>query len=280
MECDRAREAISATIDGEDGGIPDDVLAAHLAGCADCRSWEQRAHVVTRHARLGGVFLDRGLTERVLAAVPPAPARRLLRITQRTALVAVAAAQFAITVPLLIFGHDHGAGVHAAHELGSFDLALAIAFCVGAIRPALSAGLAWPCTIAAGSLVGTAMVDLIGGQTIGIDEAQHLIALAGALLLIWQARTLGTGTAGPQESGVPNDDRNSTLPADPAADFPLWGITPQPSDNGTDAARADGPVIAARAGDASPADSRAEDAASAGTERQGGSGAGPREAVA
>jgi predicted anti-sigma-YlaC factor YlaD len=284
MECDRAREAISARIDGEDSGIPDDVLAAHLASCAGCRSWEQRAHVVTRRARLGGVFLDRDLTERVLAAVPPAPARRLLRITQRTALVAVAVAQFAITVPLLILGHDHGAGVHAAHELGSFDLALAIAFGVGAIRPALSAGLAWPCTIAAGSLVGTAIVDLIGGQTIGIDEAQHLIALAGALLLIWQARTVGTETAGPQEAGVPNDGRNPTLPADPAADasadFPLWGVTPQPSNDGTDAARADGPVIAARAGDASPADSRADDVTPAGTERQGGSGAGQREAVA
>src|ERR1700758_587550 len=106
MECDRAREAISDRIDGEDGVIPTEVLAAHLAGCADCRSWEQRAHVVTRRARLGGVFLDRDLTERVLAAVPPAPARRLLRITQRTALIAVAIAQFAITVPLLILGHD------------------------------------------------------------------------------------------------------------------------------------------------------------------------------
>jgi predicted anti-sigma-YlaC factor YlaD len=285
MECDRVREAISARIDGEDGGIPDDVLAAHLAGCADCRSWEQRAHVVTRRARLGGAFLDRDLTERVLAAVPPAPTRRLNRITQRTALVAVAIAQFAITVPLLILGHDHDAGVHAAHELGSFDLALAIAFCVGAIRPALSAGLAWPCTIAAGSLVGTAIIDLIGGQTIGIDEAQHLIALAGALLLIWQARTVGAGTAEPQGAGVPRDGRHSrTLPADPAADalagFPLWGATTMPSDNGTDAARADDPVIAARADGTSSADSRADDSGPAGTGRQHGSGSDPQEAVA
>ena len=50
---------------------------------------------------------------------------------------------------MLLFGHDHDAGVHAAHELGSFDLALAIAFAVGAVRPKLSAGLAWPCAIAA-----------------------------------------------------------------------------------------------------------------------------------
>ena len=83
--------------------------------------------------------------------VRPGP-RRLARgagLAQRGGLVAVALAQLAITVPLLILGHDHDAGAHAAHELGSFDLALAIAFAVGAIRPALSAGLAWPCGAAA-----------------------------------------------------------------------------------------------------------------------------------
>jgi hypothetical protein len=38
-------------------------------------------------------------------------------------------------------------------------------------------------------LTGTAVIDLIGGQTLGADEVQHLVAVAGALLLIWQART-------------------------------------------------------------------------------------------
>ena len=97
-------------------------------------------------------------------------------------------------------------GLHAAHELGSFDLALAIAFAVGAIRPALSAGLAWPCAIAAAGLAGTAVTDLIGGQTLGADEAQHLVAVAGALLLFWQARTgrpLGGGAAVRRRAGPP-----------------------------------------------------------------------------
>ncbi len=160
-----------------------------------CRDWQQRAHVLTRRARLGGPFLDRDLTGRVLAAIPPAPARRRLRLALRGALLAAALGQLAVTVPLLILGHDHDAGAHAAHELGSFDLALAIAFAVGAIRPALSAGLAWTCAIAAAGLAGTAIADLIGGQAIGADEAQHLIAVAGAVLLIWQARITGTGVA-------------------------------------------------------------------------------------
>ena len=195
MECDRAREAISARIDGEDPGVRDGALDAHLADCDACRAWQQRAHMLTRRARLGGPFLERDLTGQVLAAVPPAPARRRLRLALRGALLAVALAQLAITVPLLVLGHDHDAGPHAAHELGSFDLALAIAFAIGSIRPALSAGLAWTCAIAAAGLAGTAIADLIGGQAIGADEAQHLVALAGAVLLIWQSRVTGAGTA-------------------------------------------------------------------------------------
>jgi predicted anti-sigma-YlaC factor YlaD len=256
MDCDRAREAISARIDGEDGGVPDVALAAHLAGCAACRAWEQRAHAVTRRARLGGAFLDHDLTAQVLAAVPPAPpGSRVRGISRRAALAGIAIAQLAITVPLLFLGHDHDAGAHAAHELGSFDLALAIAFGIGAIRPVLSAGLAWPCCIASGGLVGTALIDMAGGQAFGADEAQHLIALAGALLLAWQARTARRDSAGPSMAATPgNAGRQPAVyllpgPAEPDA-------SPRPAGDGTGAARADDPVIAARAGNAAAADGR------------------------
>jgi len=241
MECDRTREAISARIDGEDPGVPGDALEAHLAGCAACRNWQQRAHVVTRRARLGGPFLDRDLTGQVLAAIPPAPARRRLRLAVRAALLAVALGQLAITVPLLILGHDHDAGAHAAHELGSFDLALAIAFVVGAIRPPLSAGLAWPCGIAAAGLVGTAVVDLIGGQTIGADEAQHLIAAAGAALLVWQARTAGTRAADASAGNA--TDWPQVAPGHTAASAVSWLDGP-PQSPGDGAARLSAPDAA------------------------------------
>jgi predicted anti-sigma-YlaC factor YlaD len=234
--------------------VPGGALEAHLAGCDACRNWQQRAHVVTRRARLGGPFLDRDLTGQVLAAIPPAPARRRLRLAVRAALLAVALGQLAITVPLLILGHDHDAGAHAAHELGSFDLALAIAFVVGAIRPPLSAGLAWPCGIAAGGLVGTAIVDLIGGQTIGADEAQHLIALIGAALLCWQAWTLRAGTAGPAIVG-----EHAQPDARPAAGTIAAYLLEGPPDSpggGASAARIAAPVIAARGTAQQPASTR------------------------
>ena len=223
MECDRAREAISARIDGEVTGVPEGALDEHLAGCHACGDWQLRAYVMTRRARLGGHFLDRDLTGEVLAAIPPVPARRRLRLALRAALVAVALGQLVITVPLLLLGHDPEAGAHAAHELGSFDLALAIAFTIGAIRPALSAGLAWPCGIAAGGLVATALADLAGGRTIGADEAQHLIAAAGALLLIWQSRVYGARTADAGTAGVtdwPAADPHSHLAGPDSASRP------------------------------------------------------------
>ena len=243
MQCDRFREAISARIDGEDPGLPDGALDAHLGACADCRAWQQQAHAVTRRARLGGLFLDHDLTSQVLAAAPAAATGRGRRFAQRAGLAAVAAAQLAITIPLLILAHDRDAGLHAAHELGSFDLSLAIAFAIGAIRPALSAGLAWPCAIAAAGLTGTAVIDLIGGQTLGADEAQHLVAVAGALLLIWQARTNG---GRPAEAGIRPvtlatvmPGRDAAAPADGPPGFP----------DGGEAATAPVPGVAARSED-------------------------------
>jgi len=196
MDCDSIRAAVSASLDGEDPGVPAEVTRAHLDHCAACRDWRERQHTLTRQARLGGYALDVDLAPRVLAALPErSPGRLALlryldpgRDLRRVALAVTAAAQLAITVPLLILGHDRDAGVHAAHELGSFDMALAIAFVVGAVRPRLSAGLAWPCCIAALGLAGTAVADMIAGQTFGADEAQHLVAVAGALLLFWQSR--------------------------------------------------------------------------------------------
>ena len=267
MDCDRAREAISAQIDGADTGLraprwPADALAAHLADCDACAQWQERAHAVTRRVRLGGSFLDHDLTAGVLAAAPAAdparPGRPRLRLALRSGLIALALAQFAIAAPMLL-GHDHDAGVHAAHELGSFNLALAIAFAVGAIRPSLSAGLAWPCGIAATGLVTTAIVDLIGGQAIGADEAQHLVALAGAALLAWQSRLPEAGRARP--AARPSADLASTRPVGADADADAARFDARPGHpRGGDAARITAPGVAAENRAGQPGSARDENA--------------------
>jgi predicted anti-sigma-YlaC factor YlaD len=244
MDCDTIRVAISTQIDGEASWLPSDALATHLEGCPACRDWQRRAHTVTRRVRLGGALLDHDLTSGVLAAVPVARDRTRLRLARRCLLIALALAQFAIAAPMLFLGHDHEAGVHAARELGSFNLALAIAFAVGAVRPKLSAGLAWPCGIAAGGLVTTAIVDLIGGQAVGADEALHLIALAGAALLVWQSRERDAGSAAPAIAG---GEGPAVTPAgrDEAASVARLERVPG-HPRGGDAARTTAPGVAAR----------------------------------
>jgi predicted anti-sigma-YlaC factor YlaD len=245
MDCDTIRVAISTQIDGEVPWLPADVLETHLAGCPACVDWQRRAHTMTRRVRLGGAFLDHDLTPGVLAAVPVPHDRRRWRLAGRGLLIALALAQFAIAAPMLFLGHDREAGVHAAHELGSFNLALAIAFAVGAIRPKLSAGLAWPCAIAAGGLVATAIIDLIGGQAIGADEAQHLVALAGAALLVWQSVTTKSESAAP--AIVPGEGPAVT-PAGLAEAPPVARLDGAPDRPwGGDAARVAGPGVAAAA---------------------------------
>ncbi len=242
MDCDSAREAISARIDGEDDAA-DAALETHLAGCAGCRAWMQRAHAVTRRARLGGAFLDHDLVPGLLAAMPAREARWRRRSTQRAALLALALAQLAIAFPMLVLGHDQGAGVHAAHELGSFNFALAAAFAVGAVRPKLSAGLAWPCALASAGLVVTALADLFSGQAIGTDEALHLVAVAGAALLAWQAHTL-RDTAAAQATAT---SAASDVTARPAAAGVPAAAAEHPQPPGGSAARLSAPDTAAHA---------------------------------
>ncbi|HVT67294.1 MAG TPA: hypothetical protein VHF26_06065, partial [Trebonia sp.] len=107
--------------------------------------------------------------------------------------------------------------------------------------------------IAAAGLAGTAIADMVNGQTPGADEAQHLVVVAGALLLIWQAKGdkgtparamaddhqegIVTRLSGP-ETGTPEADRRDASGFDDFPDLPGGG-----------AASAPDPYIAARAED-------------------------------
>jgi predicted anti-sigma-YlaC factor YlaD len=46
-KCDRYRDALSARMDGEDPGIPEARIDAHLEQCAKCRTWATAAEMLT-----------------------------------------------------------------------------------------------------------------------------------------------------------------------------------------------------------------------------------------
>ncbi len=196
MQCESAREAISAILDGETPGVSPELLEQHLATCAACRAWRERAHEVTRRARLGPAkpsAVPESLLTAVRQAASQSPWWRSLNAV-RAGLLAVAVGEGIVCFPDLILGSDRGAPVHVAHEMGSFDLALGVGFLVAAWRPVRARGMQALVGAAALLLLLTAVIDLIAGRTTLSDEAPHLITLIGwALLARAAALTSGRG---------------------------------------------------------------------------------------
>jgi predicted anti-sigma-YlaC factor YlaD len=206
VNCQSAREAISALLDDEDPGIPGWVIDDHLEHCAACRRWQSEAHAVTRTARLGPVRpINVGSDELISAVLEHSrPPRRPTSLTwARAGLVAVGAAQVAITAPLLLFGRDHAAPEHVAHEVGAFAIALGVGFLVAAWKPDRARGMQAVVGVTATLLVVTALLDLLHGRTDVGDEAPHLLAVAGWLLLSRVAVATPSPTSDPNWSLAP-----------------------------------------------------------------------------
>ncbi|HEY2057431.1 MAG TPA: zf-HC2 domain-containing protein [Amycolatopsis sp.] len=205
MNCDRVREELSAALDGELSPAAADRLAEHLSGCADCRNWQDAAHLLTRLVRLTPARPGPDLTPRILDAVladraahrRPDRNRRLARI----GLAAAAVAQFVIILPALFLG-DAGAGVppHASRELGAFNLALAVGFAAASLRPARARGMLPLVGVATGALVVLSIVDTAYGQTTLAAELPHVITVAGWLLLFLLARVNRGDPDGPDRA--------------------------------------------------------------------------------
>jgi predicted anti-sigma-YlaC factor YlaD len=190
VNCETAREAISTLLDGEASRVHGPVLDDHLATCVACRRWQSLAHEVTRNVRLEPARPVTVRSDELVGAVlaRSRPPKRPTPLTwARVGLVAVAVAQAAITVPLLIYGRDHAAPIHVAHEEGAFAMALALGFLVAALRPDRAKGMRTVVGAAAALLVVTAVADLVSGRTGIGDEGPHALAVVGWLLLAYVA---------------------------------------------------------------------------------------------
>lgn len=199
VTCERIRDALSARMDGEVPNLPDRLIDEHLAGCAGCAAWQQEA------ASLGEQMVIRedapDLVGPVLAAVRLDEARRAARrrraAATRFSLAAIAVIQLAFSGPGLLLGHDHTAPIHVAHEVGSFEAALALGLLLAVWRPRLAAGMLPLVAAITGLLLLTAGSDVAAGRTSTFAESPHLLDLAGLLLLMRLAVATG-GWAGVQ----------------------------------------------------------------------------------
>jgi predicted anti-sigma-YlaC factor YlaD len=187
MDCSDAREAISALLDDEPLGVDPSELSSHVADCGDCDAWRESAHRITRRVRLSPAEPAPTAGAPLIAAIhdemQATPRIRSAPPAARLGLVVIAIAQIVLTLPALIFGSDHEAPMHVAHEMGSFGMALAVGFLIVAWQPQRARGMHLLVGAAAALLLTTAVIDLFAGRTSLSDEAPHLLVLVGWILM-------------------------------------------------------------------------------------------------
>lgn len=188
MTCIRFRNAFSARLDGEDPGLDDGVLRAHLDSCADCRAFVGEAERLHRLVRLSPAPEVPDLGDAVLVAIGSSAAstRRPLSDIRplRVMLAAIALVQLVVALPALVLGSDAGLPVHSARHIGSFEVALAVGLLFAAWRPSRISGMFPFVAALATCLVVSSFLDVAEGRTTFAPEAHHLLALAG-LLVMW-----------------------------------------------------------------------------------------------
>jgi predicted anti-sigma-YlaC factor YlaD len=236
--CGQYREALSADLDGEPLGTSAVAVQAHLGSCAGCQAWYEAAGRLSRLARLAPAMPMPDLAPEVLGAVGPLrPPRRLAAGAARSALAAVAFVQALLAWSGALTGQDSMVSGHVAHEVGAWNLALAVAFLAAASRPRTAGALVAPVGVFVAVLAVSAVSDAVAGSVDGGRLAAHLLVAAGLALLIVVSRLPVP------EPGLPPV---RTRGGRPEPSGPEWRVAEAPGE----VADPDGRSASARAGSA------------------------------
>ena len=182
MGCERWQDAISARADGEDPGIDERLVDAHLARCAACSTFAAAIEGSRRRLVVRPAVEMPDLSRRM--AKTAALLDRAGKWSMVRALLIVVAIEIVVTsVPALVLG-DGETNVHDARHLGAFSVAYAVALLVAAVRPARARTVLPVAAVLAGALLVTAVVDLANGTVPLVNEASHLPELI-SVVLIW-----------------------------------------------------------------------------------------------
>ncbi|HTX97550.1 MAG TPA: DUF2275 domain-containing protein [Mycobacterium sp.] len=218
VDCDVAREALSARIDGEREPVPTLRVDEHLGSCAGCREWYSRAVEQTQHLRR---LVGRSQVSAVPKSRDRSPARPPLpawatATWQRWALsvvgviqIGLAAAQgFGVDVGMPSRGHDAIMGGHLLNESTAWLAALGVVMVVAALRPAAASGLAAVLVVFSIVLAGFVMNDAASGAVTVVRLLSHLPVLAGTLLalLVWRAARPTEPEPRSDDAASPSDD--------------------------------------------------------------------------
>lgn len=208
MDCDTAREALSARIDGEREPIPAARVDEHLAGCEPCRQWQLAAVEQTQ-------LLRRMAGRSQLAPVRQSADRGRDHPSiswRRWALGAVGVVQLGLAIAQGLgadLGVPHAATAgHVLHESTAWSAALGVVMVVAAIRPVMAAGLTGVLASFAAFLVLYEITDTHAGRVTIERPLTHLPLVAGALLalLVWRRDRQDEGPGPDRTAAVATDD--------------------------------------------------------------------------
>lgn len=218
MDCDVAREALSARLDGEREPVPAARVDEHLSTCGDCRDWYYRARDITQQLR------DLSGQQRPpMSAVTEVPrlrqARRSAGVSLRLALGTVGVAQIVlavlqavgVTIGVPAVLHTTHMGEHLLNESTAWSMALGVAMVAAAVWPVTAAGLS---TVLVGFtivLAGYVVADAWSGAVTPLRALSHLPVLAGTVLALLVFRARRAETPDPHIRGEV-DTEQITLP--------------------------------------------------------------------
>jgi len=180
MDCDRVRDALSATLDGEDPGLDDAHVDAHVDGCAGCQAFVAGAGALNRSVRVRPAEDVPDLTAAILGPRRAEPEVVEAPAWARYGLLTVAVTVLLLSVPALFTG----SGPHDGRDLAAFEVALCAALLLVVWQPRRAAGLVpMVATLAVASLISIT-VDVANGEVPIVAEANHVLVLVG-LGLLW-----------------------------------------------------------------------------------------------
>ncbi|GAB3566752.1 hypothetical protein GCM10027445_14080 [Amycolatopsis endophytica] len=194
MDCATAREAISATLDGEEPGVDAAALDQHVARCPACLAWQDDAAAVTRLARLEPALPSPDVTGRVLDHLPSPPAKV---DWPRWTLVFAAIAQLSLVVSQLFLPQPMAGGMtvqpgsHLEHEAVAFNFAIAVALLWAASRPRQARSQLPVLLSFTVVLVALSLFDVLGDRVGWQRLVSHVPLLLGVLCALLVARRDG-----------------------------------------------------------------------------------------
>ncbi len=226
MNCDTAREALSARIDGESEPVPSAAVDEHLAGCSSCSSWYEAATDLRRSMLVRPAPVVPDLAEVILARLPaPRPPRGHPII--RFMLAGVAVVQTGLALAQL-FGVAAGMANqdsvfmmgHMSHESAAWNVAIGIGLAWAALRTRAAAAQLPMLTVFVAVLAVASVIDVMHGQVTAGRLLSHIPVVIGVVLL-WLVRRARPGEGRPVPSTGSADQQNND--AEGAQPVPLAG---------------------------------------------------------